>query len=792
MSRYSQFDIDNQESDILKSQILRYISFWPYLILLILFFFISAFLYLRYTVVTYETSSVIEILDESQNSEMALPTELTVFNRSMINLENEINRLQSYQLNSNVVKKINANVLYFTKGLIKASQVSSSTWFDEYTLEFNIDTDEIDKISSFSISTDNNKLEISSFDEHGDFVSLIKFNSLSTIDKNHTLPFDLTIIKDDNPLVVREIFFNTVESQTNNFRSALNVSTLGTDSDQLMLRLTHRNKDISQQYLDELIKSFDLDGISDRQLEYSRTIDFVNNREKILKEDLNFIESKKQDYKQKNNIFDINIDATNSIGLKSTYNSEIFQLESQNQIVKYLIESISELNFEFLPINIGLENNDLNNMINEYNKIVLERFQYKNQAGSNNFLVKSLEDQLNNIAQNISSSLKSFSNSIDLKLRNLKVKENEFDSEYNMVPENEKTLRSIERELSIKEALYLLLLQKREEASINLAVVKPTIKVIDYSITDLRSKFPNPFLVYISSFISAIFLYFIILFIWFFLDNKVHTKDQLVKLLNNEIPIIAEIPFINDINFKYDVQSKSRSLVSESIRMLLSNLRFTTIKSDLEKSNVIIFTSSIKGEGKTIASVNTAIGLANDLKSDKKVILLGSDLRNPQVHKSFGVEKSQKGITELIYNSDHKNYKSYVNSFQNLDVLFSGSIPPNPTALLSSDEFKNLILNLKTDYDYIIIDSAPCLLVSDTLQYIDFADSVVYLFRANFTDAKIVNFINESFKTNKIKNLNIVLNAIGNSASYGYKYQYQYGYKYSYNYGYGYGYLADE
>ena len=212
--------------------------------------------------------------------------------------------------------------------------------------------------------------------------------------------------------------------------------------------------------------------------------------------------------------------------------------------------------------------------------------------------------------------------------------------------------------------------------------------------------------------------------------------------------------------------------------MILSNLRFvSSLNSDFnEKSQTIIFTSSIKGEGKTLASVNTASNLANDLNKDKKVILLGSDLRNPQIHKNFGVEKNQIGISEIVYKKDLKNYKKYIKKFENLDVLFSGAIPPNPTALLSSDIFKELISLLKNEYDYIIIDSAPCLLVSDTFQFIDQADSVVYLFRSNFTDSKISNFINEIYNTKNIKNLNIVFNAVGNSAAYGYKYGYQYGY----------------
>ena len=777
----------------IKSEMLRYVSFWPYLILLIIFFSSLAFLFLRYSTSTLTTKTVIEILDESQNSEMALPTELTVFNRSMINLENEINILNSFSLNSAAVKQTNTNILFYERGRVKDVRTTSEMWYDDYKLDFKIDTDLIEKKSSFTISTSESKLKISVYNENNEFVKSLNFNSLSTLNTNHELPFDLIVVSDENLDNERRLKLISVKDQANSFRNKLQINALGDDSDQLSLSLTYENAKIAQKYLNALTRAFDNDGILDRQLEYSRTIEFVNQREKILKNDLDIVEQRKQNYKQENNLSDINLDANFNLDLKSNYDSEIFQTESQKQIAEYLVELTADIQYGYLPINIGLDNFDLNNLISEYNKVVSERYRFLNEAGSNNFLVKSLEEQLDNLIKNISLSLDNFTNSLEIKIENLKLKEAEFDYEYNRVPENEKTLRAIERELQIKESLYLLLLQKREEASINLAVVKPTVKIIDYAITDLYSKKPDSRIIYFAAFAAALLLYFSFLYLRFFLDDKVHNKEQLLKLLDDNIPIIGEIPFLdNPLNIKND--ASSRSIISESIRMILSNLRFvSSLNSDFnEKSQTIIFTSSIKGEGKTLASVNTASNLANDLNKDKKVILLGSDLRNPQIHKNFGVEKNQIGISEIVYKKDLKNYKKYIKKFENLDVLFSGAIPPNPTALLSSDIFKELISLLKNEYDYIIIDSAPCLLVSDTFQFIDQADSVVYLFRSNFTDSKISNFINEIYNTKNIKNLNIVFNAVGNSAAYGYKYGYQYGYKYGYNYGYGYGYEADK
>lgn len=791
---YDSFD-DNLN---FKEEILRYFSFWPYLLVLLLSFFLVAFAYLRYTAYTYETTSLIEIIDEAQDSEMALPTELTVFNRSMINLENEINILKSYDLNSKVVGDLKSNVLHYTVGSIKTSLVDEELWFDDYNLSFKVDTKNIESIKIFTINVDDGKLFINEFDESEDNSKLYRFNSLTTASENHNLPFELSIKSDKNITSQRLIKLVPVEYMVNQIRSKLSVNASGIDSDQLVLKLVYENPKISEKYLNGLMNAFDEDGISDRQLEYQRTIKFVDERELILKKELEVIELRKQNFKKSNNLSDLSVDAGNNIDLKYTYNSEIFQVESQMTIANFLLESLNDKSYDYLPINIGLDDFDLNNMILEYNKIVTERNRYLTEAGPNNILVKSTQTQLDSLINNISTSIKNYLNSIELKITNLKAKELEFENVYSRVPENEKILRSIERELSIKEALYLLLLQKKEEAAINLAVVKPSIKIIDYPITNLSSKSPKSYIIYLVSFLIAVAIYFFVLFIWFFLDNKVHHKEQLSKKLDNNIPIICEIPFIDGKgSLSLNSTAQSRSVLAEGIRMLVSNLRFTSPNFDDSKNcKSVLFTSSIKGEGKTLASVNTALNLAHDLKKDKKVILLGTDLRNPQIHKSFGVEKNQKGISEIIYKNDFKNYNSYIKKFDNLDVLFSGAIPPNPTSLLSSETFQNLLTELKKDYDYIIIDSAPCLLVSDTFQFINLVDSVVYIFRANFTDSKIIDYINEIYESGKAKNLNLVLNAVGNSASYGYKYGYQYGYKYgykySYNYGYGYGYTSSD
>ena len=295
----------------------------------------------------------------------------------------------------------------------------------------------------------------------------------------------------------------------------------------------------------------------------------------------------------------------------------------------------------------------------------------------------------------------------------------------------------------------------------------------------------------------ALFLSFLIplaiLYTWFSLDTKLHTKKQFTSIAT-DIPVIGEIPFIKD---KIELQTvsapSSRSALGESIRMISSNFNF--LLNDLNKnqsnSNVVLITSSVKGEGKTLISVNLASILSAKYKN---ILLVGADLRN-QLHKYFNIDKNSKGISDYVYGNDIA-LEDIVKKSKDFDYIISGPIPPNPIEVLSSKRFKAMISNFSKKYDFILIDSAPTLLVSDTFDISTLVSMSIYVTRSNFTDIKLCEYIDSLKSENKLPKINVVLNGIGNSSSYGYKYGYQYGYqygyKYGYNYGYGYGYKEDK
>ncbi len=778
-------------------EIYRYISFWPYFLLSSLIFITAAFIYLRYENYIFESNAKIQIIDDAQDSEMALPTAMTIFNRSMVNLENEIGVLSSYRLHRKVINILNSNVKLYSVGTIKTSESHISDWFDNYELTYNIDLDTITEQNSFKILFNENKMIISHFDKYDDFVRDYEFNNLSTSESNHDLPFNLTISENSGTSYdTKLIKFFPANKIAESYMKSVIINEIGRESDQLFLSLRHENYKIADDYLNTLISEFDKDGIYDRQLEYKRTMDFVDLRSGYLSKELEKIEIQKRDFKKKNNIANIQEDANINVQQQFSYDAELFSAISQRDLSILLKEALEEAvkdnKFDLMPVNIGIENPSINDVISKYNLVVQDRNRYLISAGPNNPYLKSFEDQLINYSKNILISVNNYMESLDLTISNLEIKEKEFRGFYGNIPENEKILRSIERELEIKESLFLLLLQKREEAAINFAVVKPSIKIIDYARSEIDPVFPIPLVIIGISFLASIFFPLLFLFLWFKFDTKIHNREDLVNNLD-DIPIVGEIPFITDEETVKKILSptNSRHPLIESIRMLIANLNFVLFDNK-SKNNFILVTSSIKGEGKTVVSVNLASMLSSKYK---KILLVGADLRNPQIHKFINVDKNVPGLSDYIY-KDEKSVEKFVIKNGNFDILLSGTIPPNPTELLTSPRFSSFVDEIKDKYDYIIIDSAPCILVSDTFEISKFVDTTLYVTRSNYSDINLCEFINECKNLKKLSNINLILNSVGNSRKYGYQYGYQYGYKYGYkygyNYGYGYGYSEDK
>jgi capsular exopolysaccharide synthesis family protein len=343
--------------------------------------------------------------------------------------------------------------------------------------------------------------------------------------------------------------------------------------------------------------------------------------------------------------------------------------------------------------------------------------------------------------------------------------------EASTIPTKDKILGNLNSNLMMKEGIYLILLQNRETAILNGAVLESNLKTISKPKTNYSPIFPKkkPFI--LGAFLFGLLLPFGVVYLRLQLDTKIHSEEELLSQIKN-IAFLGTIPTVK-FSEKLFNTANSRSPVAEATRSLFSNISYLLPQKQVGKSHIVLYSSSVKGEGKTFSAYHTAMTISN---SNKKVLLIGADLRNPQLHDYFGFDKNTAGLSNFLSNKseDWKGLlKENANLSGNLDVLSSGAIPPNPSQLLTNTNFELLIEEAKTLYDFIIIDSAPVQLVSDTLNFSSFADVTVFLVRANFSDTKGLVRVKNLIDKGQLKNVGFVINRVdSNQNTYGYSYGY--------------------
>jgi capsular exopolysaccharide synthesis family protein len=704
----------------------------------------------------------------------------SLFGRSKVNLENEVEVIKSQRLLGNVVNDLNLTTIYSAIGYVTESEF----WNDNpYSIEWLLPKDSLKtKTISFSISLKGNDGFV--INESND-KSLKKFNEAFIV---YGIPCKIIpskkvmFVKKNNGLRFTLIKF---EDATDQLSGDLQTENVGKQSEILKIILTGNNPKKTNQILDNIVYQFDKDGIADRQLVSERTRDFVNERFVYLSQELDSIENHKETYKRLNKLSFIEADANAASSTKLNVESEAFQLETQVELAKLLGRTLNkDKKYSMLPMNLGLVNSGINTLAAEYNSILLEREKMLLSAGEKNPVVKEFSNKIEELRRNILVSISIYQQELALSLRKINSLKDESTKFFESIPLKEKILRAIDRQQKIKENLFVLLLQKREEALINLAITSHSIKIIDYAISDQTPIFPKKNMVYVFSLLVGLFIPFAIIYIILLFDTKIHSKFNLEES-GSDIPLLAEIPHIDNENRV--IASNDRSVLAESFRILRTNVGYLLPINTLVKCPIIYTTSSIKGEGKTFISLNTALSFA---ALNKKVLLIGADLRNPQLHKYLNIKKEVSGLSNYLFDTT-TDWKTLISKNilenENLSIILSGSVPPNPAELLSNGRFEELLDILKMEYDYIIVDTAPTILVTDTLLISKLADLTIYVTRADYTDKFLLKFSKDLKIQGKMKNMAYVLNDVSLTKSYDYGYQYSYGY----NYGYGYGYNED-
>ncbi|WP_282069425.1 GumC family protein [Olleya namhaensis] len=774
MDNYLEHDPQDQPIDI-KGIANKYLAYWYWIALSGIIALVIAFLYLRYTPDSYKTAAKVKVLTEKESTDLNLDLD-KLLGKGNVNLENERAVLQSFRLNRQVVNQLNLQVQYFQSGHVNQTEVFTAPFKVTYVPELDKGSDALD----FQITVQDKGYSLVNLDTEATLQVPSFYLEKATAD----FPFTIqptsaqSMVLTDNP--VYEVTIISQTQATQNLVKNIKIAPDGKDSDILILSLEDHSKEKAQSILNTLIDVYTQDGITDRQEVSKRTIAFIDERFTYLTTELDSIEIAKGSYKQNNNLSIFEADAASVIQKKSIKDEQLFEAETQMLLADVLDKSISgnqEVNL--LPANIGLNSGAVNTLVSDYNTAVLEYNKWKATAGDNNPKVKILKASITDLNNNIQRSLSGYKSQLEQSLKQNRRAQGIAQQSFKTLPNKEKILRSIERQQILKENLYLLLLQKREEAAITMAVTAANVKVIDYAITNSIPVAPKRKIVLLAALLLGLGFPIGILYLKFLTNTKIYTSKD-VESINPNTGIVGEIPVIP--NAKQALKATSgNTQTEEAFRTLIHNLNFTLDNSNPDQGQIIAVTSSVKGEGKTTVAFNIA---QTYFHLKKKVLLVGADLRNPQLHTLIDSTKDNAGLSNYLSTSNANWEDTLIHMDANtnqFDLLLSGPIPPMPTVLLSSTRFQDFLKEAKAQYDYVIVDTAPTLLVADTLTFVDGVDFTAYVVRSGVTEKPLIEYSKKLVDQKKIKNMGYIINDIDFKGSYGY----------GYNYGYGYGYHAE-
>ena len=765
---------ENDQINI-KELLFPYVKKWRLYVLSILTFALLTFVYLKFQVNKYNVTASILVKDEQKNQ---VQDQLSDFSNLGFNLggvksklENEIEILKSRTLLLNVVNELDLNVTYFISNRFNKVELFENTIIRLSSINsLNV----INKELNFKAKIlDNYHFSFESIDEGW----VKKFSFGSKIHTNHGDFVIIPVNKNQN-FVGKEISIKitSIDKTVDNLKKSIRVEPTNKESSSITISMEHSNIKKAKKILNTLIKQHQFEAISDKNELNKNTIKFIDDRLSYITRELSAVETNVSDFKSSNNIFDL---ASNT-GLyyqNETENEKAIlnlntQLNLANYIDEYLVTSNEK---DLIPSNLGINNPSIEKSIEALNSLILERNKLLITSKEKNPIVNNLNEQILSMKYTLKESIKNQRNSIKIQLRTIQRKNRDLLKKLNSAPKQEKDFKEIARQQQIKESLYLYLLQKREETSLALAVTSSNTKIIDQAYSDNIPISPKRKIIFIFSIILGFLLPSLIIYLKLLLDTKVKGKQDIEPL---NIPVIGELPLVK--NNHLIIKKGDRTNIAEAVRIIRTNLSFLLNKNGFKCSTIFI-TSTFSSEGKSFVSINLASSLA---MTDKKVLLIGLDLRMPKLLEYIG-EVANTGVTNYIINQNLTLNDIVLKSDKliGVDLIPSGIIPPNPAELLMTDRMSNLINEAKSIYDYIIVDTAPVGLVTDTLLIKDFADVTLYITRAGVLEKKSLTILKDIYENKKLNNITALVNGIDLEAGYGY------GYGKSYVYG---GYVEEE
>lgn len=748
----------------LKAEINKYLIHWKWFVLSVFVVFFITFLKLRYSKPIYNASTKILMKDTKKGgrlSEAAAFSDLGI-NSGTRNVDDEIEIMKSRTLSESVVKKLNFNVLCISHGKvldielfdntpIEVHFVNQTDAFYEQDMHFEF---EETLSGTFKLSSTNHFFKANQY-KYGQSVKTPYGDLIIT--KKHS---------SDDKVQPLTILVKPLKEVAASYRSRLQIEPLTKGSNVIVLNINDPVEKKAELFLDCLVKTYNEKAVSDKEFISKNTSVFVANRLKLISEELVDVEKNVEQFKVSNKLTNLESESELYVTGSTEFNRKAIDVQVQlnvlNSVVEYVKKSTNE---NLLPANLFSDvDGDASTLISSYNDLILERNRMLKSATASNPTVMKIDEQLASLKSTLLSSLDKSQSILKIQKRNIEQNENLFNSKIQKIPSQERQFRDIERQQKVKEELYLYLLQKREETALALSSTEPNAKVIDAALSTGAVSI-NPRIIYLGALLLGLLIPVGIIFLIDFLDTKI--KSRLDLQGRTQIPFIGDVPTSEDASTI--MQSESRSSSAEALRIIRTNLEFMVSRVPEGIAKTIFLTSTFPKEGKTFVSVNLAATFA---LSGKKVLLVGMDIRNPRLDDYLTLP--DRGFTNYLSSKDLSLDDLIIKQkgYEDFHILPAGVIPPNPAELLMSKKVDSFFETIKQQYDYIIVDTAPVSLVTDTLLIAKHADTFIYVARANFLEKRMLDIPNGLYRDQKLPNMCMLLNDTDSTKGYGYGYGY--------------------
>lgn len=793
------FQAENEKPVDYKAILFEYLMYWPWFVACLLVCIVGAWCYLRYQAPVYNVNATVLIKQDDKNkagganASLAAMQDLGMLSMAN-NFDNEVEIIQSRTLLKKVVNALNLNITYTEKRtfgypvqLYKNTPVQ--VWMNPEEadklpspLQIQLGYTPDGKVQANALFTRNGKEETVS--KHFDKLPGVLVTPVGTL----TLSLkDSTNIQEAHTICASIISPTAAAANCKSRLSAEPVSKVTT-----IVRLNYNDTHIGRgiDFLNTLVALYNRDANDDKNEVASRTAEFIDGRIQIINQELGTTESQLASYKQKAGLTDLSSDAQLALQGNAEYAQKQAENATQLRLVQFLKEYIDNPanQMEVIPANIGLTDNTLATVIGQYNEMLTERKRLLRTSSESNPAVVNLDASIQATRKNVQTSVSSVLKGLEITRHDLESQARKFEGKISNAPTQEKELLSITRQQEIKASLYLMLLQKREENAITLAATANNGRMIEEPLPGGPIA-PNSRTYYLLALVLGIGIPVVSIYLRNLLHFKLESRADVEKI--TDVPVVGDVPLAETKGNPIVIHENRNDLMEEVFRSVRTNIQYML----QEGQKVILFTSTNSGEGKSFTAGNLACSFAF---MGKKVVIVGLDIRKPGLNKVFQLSHKEKGITQYLVDPEHTDLLSLCQPStvsENLYILPGGAVPPNPTELVARQTLDQAIELLKQNFDYILLDTAPIGMVTDTQLIARVADLSVYVCRAGYTHKSHYALINELKDEHKLPHLCTLLNGINmNRRQNGYYYGYgkygkygRYGYGKKYGYGYGYG-----